>query len=829
MTQVFFPTILIKKLSNGFVEAVLGMNMKSILKGDLFYEDKYSQTSYDMPKVYINERKMIFNRESFIRSVSAWPQNIVLELLITSLPNLRFSAQGRMLITIVLRARAKDISQARKDAIAKYMALRVLLLVNMNEAEFSPITDRDELNFRLSPFKVTHAVAIRRRSENIQISEPIEKKTISGLVGGNNQKIETKGTYVKYSYPWKPSFDDWSRLIALMMGQLDPLQLLIRLKPGRVTKAMRQTLEENISVCELCLNTGKSYQLSLVKRTNLLRSALADKLTSHSSGVLNMGVFLQARHEIDASIAAMAGQSITAKPFMKDSDSFLFGGFIVAPVSIYRVLNSWYFPEKEYFAISEAACAFRLPSPPMLEAPGLPIRRARTLLSLLPDMAQGTKDGIDLCLNIHNGMSQPVRLPSDDRMRHTFIIGQTGTGKSTLMESMIMQDICAGHGLAVIDPHGEMVDNILGKIPESRIDDIILFDVLDYQRPLGFNLLHWRTLEERDFIIDELYNTIDQMYDLRTTGGPMFESYMRGMFRLLMGSKQSEDYKPTLLEFNNCYLYKGFRHWLADRNDEKITKDFIKEVEKAGGEAHLDNVSPYITSKFNRFINDATLKNILGQEESALNFEEIMAQGKILLVKLGKGRFGPLVSSLLANQLVAHFKHAAMKRGEMRPEERRDFYLYVDECQNIPASNFIELLSEARKYRMGLILATQYANQLKNETKKDNLLSAILGNVGCLMIFRLGQEDARMLTQSLYPYFHAVDIIGLPNWQGYCRLQIRNYTITPFSFESIMDKTPYNPKVARKVRDLSRQIYGCDVETIKRQIERRQYIWNTMI
>jgi len=406
-----------------------------------------------------------------------------------------------------------------------------------------------------------------------------------------------------------------------------------------------------------------------------------------------------------------------------------------------------------------------------------------------------------------------------------FIIGQTGTGKSTLMESMVLQDIRAGHGLAVIDPHGEMVDNVLGKIPKERLDDVILFDFLDRERPLGFNLLQWQTPEERDFMIDEIYDTLDKIYSMKETGGPIFESHLRGMLRLLMGSKPASDYKPTILEFRDCYLHKEFRNWLMARNDDSITKDFIKEVEKAGGDAHINNISQYVTSKFGRFVHDTTLMNIIGQEETPFNFEDVMETGKILLVKLGKGRFGPSVSGLLANQLVSHFKHAAMKRGEMRPEERKDFILYVDECQNLPASNFTELLSEARKYRMGLVLATQYARQLQSERPGDNLLSAILGNVGCLMTFRLGQEDARLLAQSLYPHFNTMDIIGLPNWQGYCRLQIRNHTVAPFSFESVMDKAPYDKKVARKVRDLSRQIYGCDVETIKKKIEYRRNIW----
>jgi hypothetical protein len=373
-----------------------------------------------------------------------------------------------------------------------------------------------------------------------------------------------------------------------------------------------------------------------------------------------MGVFLYAGHEIDASLAAMIGQSITARSYMKDSDAFMFGGFVASPVSVHRATNSRYFPEKEPFSVSEAAAAFRLPSPPVQEIPGLAIRRSRTMLSLLPDLAQKSEDCLDLCRNIHNGMSQPVRLPADDRMRHTFVIGQTGTGKSTLLESMILQDIRAGRGLAVIDPHGEMVDAILGKIPKERFDDVILFDFLDRERPLGFNLVQWRSEQERDFLVDEMYETLDKIYDMKQTGGPIFETHFRGMMRLLMGSHPSDDYKSTILEFRECYQNKAFRRWLVERYKDDRLRSFIKEIENANGDAHINNISQYITSKFGRFDSDSTLINIIGQEVTAFDFDDIMAQGKIFLVKLGKGRFGSSVSALLANQLVSRFKYAAM-------------------------------------------------------------------------------------------------------------------------------------------------------------------------
>jgi hypothetical protein len=828
MNEKYFPAVMTKKTAGAF-EAILGLEMKSLLKGSLFF-DKNQTEDIEEKGVSANQYKMTILREGLIQAISAWPETITLELRVTSLPNIQFSAQGRLLITMTLHAINKSEIKAKQEALAKYLVLRGLLQSHMPEAEFAPISHRDELKFHLSPFKMTHGVAVHRRAQKIQITEALVRKTVTGLFPENNVPEATqRGHFVNYVYPWRPSQDDWSRLIQTMMGQFDPIQLIVRLRPAQLSSAQRKAMENDIQTCEIFIHSGRPYQISLERQAALLRNVLLNQLTELSHGALNVGVFFYAGHPIDPSLGNILGQAITARTTMSENDSIFSGGFTVSKMDIKKAFSSNYFPEKAPYTIREAACAFRLPSPPMQDVPGLSIRRSRTALSLLPDLAPGKEDGIDLCRNIHNGMSQPVRLPADDRMRHTFLIGQTGTGKSTLMESMILQDILAGHGLAVIDPHGDMVDSVLGKIPPERIDDVILFDFLDRERPLGFNLLQWQTEEERDFVIDEIYDTLDKIYDMKTTGGPIFETNMRGMLRLLMGGNPvADDYKPTILEFRDCYLHVGFRKWLVKRINDSITTDFIKELEKTGGDAHINNIAPYITSKFGRFVHDTTLMNIIGQESTSFNFDEIMAQGKIFLVKLGKGRFGSSVSALLANQLVSRFKHAAMKRGEMRSEDRREFYLYVDECHNLPASNFTELLSEARKYRMGLVLATQYATQLYSNKPGENLLSAILGNVGCMTIFRLGQEDARLLSQSLYPYFNTMDIIGLPNWQGYCRLQIKNAAVTPFSFESVMDKTPYDLKIAKKVRDISRLKYGCDSEIIKTKIEMRRNIWKAV-
>lgn len=823
MSKNIFPNVITQKTSGGF-EAVLGLSLKSILKSDLFLETKSTDEDGDKSAASFNQKLEIIYREGLLQAISTWPKTITLEMHITSLPNLKFKAQGKMFMSMILKSKAKTELKARKDVLEKFLSLHTLLLSHMSEAEFIPITNKSDLKFHLVPFNMKYSMAVHRETERIQITQEVERKTIKGLLARDDSVYLATVTYLNYIHPWCASVDDWTRIFQIMMYDLDPYKIIVRLSPAALSDAQRQQMEKDIRNCELVLNSNKPYEVSLQRQASLVHRSLLNQITGLHKGAFNVGVFILAGHKIDSSLCNILGQTITEGRSVSEKEPVYKGGFAVSAINVKKVLAGSYFPEKLVYSVGEAACAFRLPSPSLHDINGLPIRRARTCLAPLPDLDQ-SKDGVHLCLNIHNGLSQPVFLPSEDRMRHHFVIGQTGVGKSTKLESIIMQTINAGDGIAVIDPHGEMVDSILGKIPESRLDDVIHFDVLDRERPLGVNLLQFSSIEERDFIIDELYDTIDKIYDLKQTGGPMFETYMRGMLKLLMGSKPSDDFKPTLLEFRNCFISKEFRKWLYNRTEEEDTKDFVREVVEAQGEASLQNISPYVTAKLGRFLAGSTITNIIAQNDIAFNFEEIMSTGKIFLAKLGKGRFGSTVSALLANQLVCRFKNAAMKRGEMRPSERRDFYVVVDECHNLPMSTFTQLLGEARKYRLGLILATQYAKQLQGDKPNEDLLAAILGNVGTLSIFRLGIDDARLLAPALYPYFNAMDIVGLPNWQGYCKLTIGKDSIIPFSFETILDQTPYNNKTARRVCDLSRQIYGCDLETIKKQIEYRRNIW----
>ena len=343
------------------------------------------------------------------------------------------------------------------------------------------------------------------------------------------------------------------------------------------------------------------------------------------------------------------------------------------------------------------------------------------------------------------------------------------------------------------------------------------------------NFLNWRTIEERDFIIDELFMNLMTIYRDSQMFGPVFEQNFRGMMKLLLGDSPRDAFVPTLLEFHMLYLNPLFRKLcLKEIKDDQI-RDFVSELEQANFDYKIQNLAPWVTSKISRFIHDTTLKRIIGHGGITIDFEDIMDTGKVVLCNLGKGQFGETVCSLFTSMIVSRFKAATMKRASKPAHERKDFFLYVDEFQNIANESFSELLAEARKYRLGLIMANQYAEQLDgNRTAiggKGSVLSAILGNVGTILSFRLGVRDAESLAPVFSPAFSKHDLMELPDRECYVRLHNKRYNIQPFSMHTVKDATPYDKELAGDLRQYSRLKYGIDAEAIDKEIgQRRQQI-----
>ncbi len=427
------------------------------------------------------------------------------------------------------------------------------------------------------------------------------------------------------------------------------------------------------------------------------------------------------------------------------------------------------------------------------------------------------QNGLIVGKSSYRGRETLVRIKDADRRRHMYIIGQTGVGKSVLQESLIIQDIQAGKGVCVIDPHGDSIEAVLSHIPKERAEDLILFDPANSSRPLGMNMLEYDTEEQKSFVINEMIAIFDKLYDLKATGGPMFEQYMRNAMLLIMDDKEAG---ATLLEIPKVLADENFRKQKLATVKNRFVKDFWeKEAQKAGGEAALANMVPYITSKLTPFISNDLIRPIIAQSKSAFNFREAMDTNKIILLNLSKGKIGEINSSLLGMIVIGKLLFAAMSRVNIAEEERKDFYLYIDEFQNFITDSIAIILSEARKYRLDLILAHQFLAQLvKNGDTR--VRDAIFGNVGTLVSFRIGVEDAEIISKQMAPVVTEYDLVNMPKYTAYMRLLIDNTAAPAFNFNPIMPEKG-NFELAQAIKELSALKYGRDKRLIDEDILRR--------
>ncbi|HCO99195.1 MAG TPA: hypothetical protein DIT56_01130 [Candidatus Moranbacteria bacterium] len=425
------------------------------------------------------------------------------------------------------------------------------------------------------------------------------------------------------------------------------------------------------------------------------------------------------------------------------------------------------------------------------------------------------KEGLVLGYNDYRGVKTDIRLSDGDRRRHLYTIGQTGVGKSNFLQEMAKQDARDGKGFCFIDPHGDAIEDILTAIPKERAEDVIVFDPSDMERPFGLNMLEYDPShpEQKTFVINEMIGIFDQLYDLKATGGPMFEQYVRNAMLLIMEDPESGS---TLMEISKVLADEDFRKMKLSKCNNPVVSDFwIKEAEKAGGEAALANMVPYITSKLTTFVSNDMMRPIIAQQKSTINFREVMDSGKILLVKLSKGKIGEINAHLLGMVIVGKILMNALARGDMPEDQRRDFYLYLDEFQNVTTESISQILSEARKYRLCLIIAHQFIGQLKEEISK-----AVFGNVGSMVALRVGPEDAEFLEKQFEPIFTANDLVNVDNYSGFTRMLVNGELSKPFNIK-FYPPTRGNQEAANYLKELSRLKYGRDAAIVNREIMQR--------
>lgn len=438
------------------------------------------------------------------------------------------------------------------------------------------------------------------------------------------------------------------------------------------------------------------------------------------------------------------------------------------------------------------------------------------------------REGILLGLSEYRGHAYEIRMKAEDRRRHMYIIGKSGGGKTVLLTSMIKQDIENGAGVCVIDPHGDLAEECLELVPRERAEDVIFFNPADVERPMGLNMIEFdpRYPEQKTFAVNELLKIFDQLYDLKSTGGPMFEQYMRNALLLIMEDPASGS---TLMEVSKVLADEDYRRYKLSKCKSSNVHDFwVKEAQKAGGEASLANMVPYITSKMTPFIANDFIRPVIAQQKSAFNVREAMDSGKILLVALNKGKIGDINAFLIGMIVVGKILMAALSRGDMDPKKRKDFYLYIDEFQNFLTDSISAILSEARKYGLNLIIVHQFISQLTRKGGDTQIRDAIFGNVGTMAAFRIGADDAEFLEKEYQPILSRYDLMNTEAFTVSIKMLIDNTASKGFNMKTVMPKRG-DRELANMIKELSRYKYGRKRELVEAELAERYTVIDQMI
>ncbi|MFA5270501.1 MAG: TraM recognition domain-containing protein [Patescibacteria group bacterium] len=491
--------------------------------------------------------------------------------------------------------------------------------------------------------------------------------------------------------------------------------------------------------------------------------------------------------------------------------------FTLDKVSEHQVISQFIFRMfslgKPYILnTEEIATLWHLPNV-HLDTPNIRWLRAKRLAP--PDNLP--KEGIIIGKNTYRGVENMIRVKEDDRRRHIYCIGKTGTGKTTWMQNLALQDILAGKGVCVIDPHGDMIDWLMARIPKERVDDIIHFYPPDLDRPMGLNMLEGGTAAHKDMVVAEMISIFYKLFDPTGSNqviGPMFEHYMRNAMLALLADDETG---ATLIEIPRMFTDKEFREYkLSKITDPAVRQFWVQEYPQSQrGQQSADMLS-YVISKIGRFLSNEMMRNIVGQSRSAFDIRKVMDEGKILLVNLAKGLTGDINSNLLGFILVSKIQMAALSRADVPENERKDFYLYIDEFQNVTTDSIATILSEARKYHLNLVVAHQFVAQLE-----EKIRDAVLGNVGTMVSFRIGAPDTEVIGKEFAPGVSENDLVNIENRNAYIKLMVDGAATKPFNLTALSPMGTPNPKVMDALKKLSRLKYGRDRRIVDAEIRER--------
>lgn len=408
------------------------------------------------------------------------------------------------------------------------------------------------------------------------------------------------------------------------------------------------------------------------------------------------------------------------------------------------------------------------------------------------------------------GSTKKFGIKTDDRRRHMYCIGKTGMGKTTLLENMVLHDIMAGHGVGIIDPHGDFAEKMLEFVPKERIKDVIYFNPADIEHPVAFNPIEKVSAGYRHLVASGLMGVFKKIWP--DVWSARMEYILNNSLLSLLESPDA-----TLLDVMRLMSDKDYRKGIVDNLQDPVMKNFwVNEFAKYAQKFETEATAA-IQNKIGKFVANPLVRHILGQPTSALDFRKNMDEKKIMIFNLSKGRIGEDNSALLGSMIITKLQLAAMSRVDIPEPDRKDFFLYVDEFQNFATDSFANILSEARKYRLALILAHQYIGQLVHDMN-TKVRDAVFGNVGTMVVFRVGAEDAEFLEKEFEPDFMATDIVNLPKANFYLKLMIDGISSRPFSARGIAPVQPPKENHVQEIIEHSRKIYSTPLDVVEKKI-----------
>ncbi|MFN7160709.1 MAG: type IV secretory system conjugative DNA transfer family protein [Candidatus Gracilibacteria bacterium] len=487
--------------------------------------------------------------------------------------------------------------------------------------------------------------------------------------------------------------------------------------------------------------------------------------------------------------------------------------------AIYRLFEKDYWKEpKVILSTDEIASLFHFPHIKFNRSPAIKWQKSK--MSAPPDNLP--EDGILLGHVNYRGSRKEVRIKQEDRFRHFYIIGQTGTGKSTILQTMMKQSVRKGEGMMMMDPHGELADDFIGFIPRERADDVIIFDPSDTERPLGLNMLEAEGDDEKELVALDAMNMMIKLFG-NEVFGPRIQDYFRNGVLTLMAAPEG----GTIIDVLGLFVNQDFQKKMRSYVVNPIVKSWWDNTFDGMGDREKQEMIPYFAAKFGQFTTNSTIRNILGQAKSSFDMFQAMQDGKIILCRLSKGLIGDLNAQLLGMILISKLQVSAMRRQKIEKKDRREFFVYVDEFQNFVTDSIESILSEARKYRVSLCLAHQYMDQLekKDISGSTSLKGAIFGNVGNILAYKTGEVDAEFMAKIFAPVFSEQDISNQDEFKAIMKLSINLTPSRPFNFDVqrhfTMQGYDFDKEAADAYRQLSRLKYGRQREFVDQEIRFR--------